>query len=203
MAKRAGELFIKEKVRSAYRRWLDKRIAPYIAPLGKKYIAPVAGASFFASLGASDVSLVGASSVGKYIASGGASNVASLGASCVASVGTAQSRRPQRSARSVSVVGMEGPCLPAALSGVARVDLWTDRNSTPIFPLPIIRHPAKYGRKKIARKRVCALIRTPTPPDFHLPELFPGISLFRFGLGLKCLKKKKNQLKRVFLKGRT
>lgn len=165
MAKRAGELFIKEKVRSAYRRWLDKRIAPYIAPLGKKYVAPIAGASFFASLGASDVSLVGASSVGK---------------SYAASVGTGQGRQHQRSARSVSVVGMEEPFLPAALSGVARVDLWTDRNSTPIFPLPIIRHPAKYGRKKIARKRVCALIRTPTPPDFHLPDLFPGI----FGLSL-------------------
>ncbi|GIY94417.1 SPATA1_C domain-containing protein [Caerostris extrusa] len=30
MAKRAGELFIREKVRSAYRHWLDKKLAPYI-----------------------------------------------------------------------------------------------------------------------------------------------------------------------------
>ncbi|CAL1268827.1 unnamed protein product [Larinioides sclopetarius] len=64
------------------------------------------------------------------------------------------------------------PYLPSVVSGVANVDLWTDRNSTPIFPLPIIRHPARYGRNRISRKRVCALIRTPTPPHF-LPELFP------------------------------
>ncbi|GIX77436.1 SPATA1_C domain-containing protein [Caerostris darwini] len=139
MAKRAGELFIREKVRSAYRHWLDKKLAPYIGA-GRRNTP-----------------------TGQQLEEGRRG-----------SPGNRLVVRPVRLPRLESMARVATPpYLPqTALSGVANVDLWTDRNSTPIFPLPIIRHPAKYGKNRISRKRVCALIRTPTPPHF-LPELFP------------------------------
>ncbi|GBM31409.1 hypothetical protein AVEN_98507-1, partial [Araneus ventricosus] len=140
MAKRAGELFIREKVRSAYRRWLDKKLAPYI---GAAHRAPPTGQQ--QQKEEEERRGPGNRLVLRSI------NRTRLGS--MARVATP-------------------PYLPSVASGVANVDLWTDRNSTPIFPLPIIRHPARFGRNRISRKRVCALVRTPTPPHF-LPELFP------------------------------
>lgn len=247
MAKRAGELFIREKVRSAYRRWLDKRIAPYLGlrlgtPLGqyqqqqqrrlegsaqqrngllqrkeselasqqegldqqyKGYIqrqrSALDGAdrqreklveeyeSFQRQRSASEFAR-------RQQEESSQQNSESLQRqrinSALASyqedysqqqkdiyqdrVKSVQNQR-RRSVFMADVSSMVTPPIPpAALCGVATVDLWSDRNNTPIFPLPIIRHPAKYGRKKIARKRACALIRTPSPPDYHLPDLYPG-----------------------------
>ncbi|KAG8192131.1 hypothetical protein JTE90_027778 [Oedothorax gibbosus] len=209
MAKRAGELFIREKVRSAYRRWLDKRIAPYLGlrlgtPLGQyqqQQRREGSAQQYYASLQRQRSALDG---VGRQqdelmhqkhdslqrqqrINSAFAGlqeglskkHNGSLQRSSV--VGQEESSPQQKSVqqqkrRSVfmaDVSSMTPPIPPAALCGVATVDLWSDRQNTPIFPLPIIRHPAKYGRKKIARKRACALIRTPTPPDHHLPDLYP------------------------------
>ncbi|GFT71855.1 SPATA1_C domain-containing protein [Nephila pilipes] len=139
MAKRAGELFIREKVRSAYRRWLDKKLVPYIGAVRK------------------------ATPTGQQKQEEGRE-----------SPGNRLVLRSLNQTRLGSMTRVATPpYLPqTVLSGVAKVDLWTDGNSTPIFPLPIIRHPARFGKNRISRKRVCALIRTPTPPLF-LPELFP------------------------------
>lgn len=142
MAKRAGELFIREKVRSAYRRWLDKKLAPFIGNNPLKTTTP-ANAKQQHGRGVRDEAVVN---------SGRRSVLRSL------------------SRDSMSATGVVTPPVPpTALYGVASVDLWSDRNSTPIFPLPIIRNPARYGKNKISRKRVCTFIRTPTPP--HLPDL--------------------------------
>lgn len=143
MAKRAGELFIREKVRSAYRRWLDKKLAPFIGSGSLRTGTPLSGKQ-----------QLGRSSRNETAFNSG-----------------------QRSV-TMSVSGVATPPQIPVLSGVASVDLWSDRNSTPIFPLPIVRNPARYGRNKIYRKRVCALIRTPTPPE--LPELFSGNYTFSF-----------------------
>lgn len=147
MAKRAGELFIREKVRSAYRRWLDKKLAPFIGN-GSLRTAPPSGGK--QQLGRSF-------NKETVFNSGRRSVLKSLNRNTMTAATGVATPTPQNS---------------AVLSNVANIDLWSDRNSTPIFPLPIIRNPARYGRKKISRKRVCALIRTPTPPD--LPELFSG-----------------------------
>ncbi|GFY68034.1 SPATA1_C domain-containing protein [Trichonephila inaurata madagascariensis] len=138
MAKRAGELFIREKVRSAYRRWLDKKLAPYIGAVRK------------------------ATPTGQQKQEGRKSPENHL---------VLRSLNPNRLG-SMARVATPPYLPPTALSEVGKLDLWTDRNSTPIFPLPIIRHPARFGKNRISRKRVCALIRTPTPPLF-LPDLFP------------------------------
>lgn len=156
MAKRAGELFIREKVRSAYRRWLDKKLAPFIGN-GSLRTAPPSGGK----------QQLGRSSNKETVFNSGQRSVL---------------RSLSRSAMTAATGVATPPQNSAVLSNVASVDLWSDRNSTPIFPLPIVRNPARYGRNKISRKRVCALIRTPTPPHLpNLPELFSGkwISLFQ------------------------
>ncbi|GFW12500.1 SPATA1_C domain-containing protein [Trichonephila clavipes] len=139
MAKRAGELFIREKVRSAYRRWLDKKLVPYIGAVRK------------ATPTGQQKQEEGRKSPENHL--------------------VLRSLNPNRLV-SMARVATPPYLPPTALSEVGKLDLWTDRNSTPIFPLPIIRHPARFGKNRISRKRVCALIRTPTPPLF-LPELFP------------------------------
>lgn len=149
MAKRAGELFIREKVNSAYRRWLDKKLAPFV---GKAPLGPATPSSGKQQHGRS----VGKEAI---FCSGRRTVLRSL----------------SRSGMTAAGLVSPPPLPPAALSGVANFDLWSDRNSTPIFPLPIVRNPARYGRHKICRKRVCTLIRTPTPPYLpDLPELFSG-----------------------------
>ena len=149
MAKRAGELFIREKVRSAYRRWLDKKLAPFIGTGSLRTAPPSRGKQ---QLGRS-------------------SNKETVFNSERRSV----LRSLSRSAMTASTGVATPPQNSTVLSGITSVDLWSDRNSTPIFPLPIVRNPARYGRNKISRKRVCALIRTPTPPHLpDLPELYSG-----------------------------
>lgn len=160
MAKKAGELFIREKVRSAYRRWLDKKLAPFIgnAPLGPA--TPPSGKQQLGGRGTRKEVTAFHSGLGRPVL------LRSLSRSRMTATGVATP-----------------PLNPAALSGVANVDLWSDRNSTPIFPLPIVRNPARYGRHKIGRKRVCALIRTPTPPNLpDLPELFSGNKFSPFSI---------------------
>lgn len=155
MAKRAGELFIREKVRSAYRRWLDKKLAPFIGNGSLRTAPPSEGKQ-----------QLGRSSNKETVFNSGRRPVL---------------RSLSRSAMTAATGVATPPQNSAVFSNVASVDLWSDRNSTPIFPLPIVRNPARYGRNKISRKRVCALIRTPTPPHLpDLPELFSGKTISPF-----------------------